>query len=118
MTGVFAFARADQARWQCQAAAELGRILDAHPELPPIAWTVGPAGCVLAGRVNGLAPAGQVRATFGAWRAALGLEQYREQPGGAGMVFLHAAARRGGVKVRISATVFDAGQDDDVAVTW
>jgi len=59
-----------------------------------------------------------VRATFGAWRAALALEQDREQPGGAGMVFLHAAVRRGGVKVRITATVFDAGPDDDTAVTW
>jgi hypothetical protein len=116
VTGVFAAARADQARWQCRAAAELGRILEAHWQLPPIAWTVGPAGCVLAGRVNGLAPADQVRAAFGAWRAALALEQDREQPTGAGMVFLHAAARRAGVKVRITATVFD-GPDDDVAVT-
>lgn len=117
MTGGLMTGRGEQARWQRLAAAELGRILDAHPELPPVAWTVGPAGCVLAGRVNGLAPAGRVRAVFGAWRAALALEQDREQPGGAGMVFLHAAARRGGVKVRITATVFDAGQDDDTAVT-
>jgi len=118
VTGVFTIARGEQARWQRHAAGELGRILDAHPELPPIAWTVGPAGCVLAGRVNGLAPAGQVRAAFGAWQAALALEQDREQPGRAGMVFLHAAARRGGVKVRITATVFDASQDDDTAVAW
>lgn len=118
MTGELAITRGDQARWQWQAAAELGRILDAHGLLPPIAWTVGPAGCVLAGRVSGLAPAGQVRAAFGAWRAALALEAGREQPGGAGMVFLHAAARRGGVKVRITAVVFDASQDDDTAVTW
>ena len=114
MTGGFTTDRGEQAWWQRRAAVELGRILDAHQELPPIAWTVGPAGCVLAGRVNGLAPAGHVRAVFGAWRTALALELGREQPGGAGMVFLHAAARRGGVKVRITATVFD----DDVAVTW
>jgi hypothetical protein len=118
VTAAFTIAGGEQARWQRQAAAELGRILDAHGQLPPIAWTVGPAGCVLAGRVNGLAPAGQVRATFGAWRAALALVQDREQPGRAGVVFLHAAARRGGVKIRITAAVFDASQDDDTAVTW
>lgn len=111
MTGAVTIAWGEQARWQRQAAAELGRILDAHWQLPPIAWTVGPAGCVLAGQVNGLAPAGQVRATFSAWQAALTLEQDREQPGGAGMVFLHAASRRGGVKVRITATVFEDGED-------
>jgi hypothetical protein len=118
VTGAFVAGRGEQARWQRQAAAELGRILDAHGQLPPIAWTVGPAGCVLAGRVNGLAPAVWVRAAFGAWRAALDLEQDQEQPGRAGIVFLHAAARRSGVKVRITATVFDASQDDDRTVTW
>ena len=118
MTGATTIAGGEQARWQRRAAAELGRILDAHGQLPPIAWTVGPAGCVLAGRVNGLAPAGQVRAAFGAWQGALALEHDREQPGRAGMVFLHAAARRGGVTVRITATVFGASPDDDPAVTW
>jgi hypothetical protein len=107
--------RDDGARWQRQAVAELAAILDACRDLPCIAWTVGPAGCVLAGRVNGLAPAGQVRDVFDAWRAALALEGHREQPGGARTLFLHAAARRSGVKVRITATVFD-GLDDDAAV--
>ncbi len=107
----------DRARWQRQAAAELARILDAHRHLPAIAWTVGPAGCVLAGRVPGLARAGQVREVFGAWQAALALGQDEQQPSSAGTVFLHAAARRGGVTVWITATVFD-GHDDDVAVIW
>jgi hypothetical protein len=116
VTGALEITRADRARWQRRAAGELARILDAHPQLPAIAWTAGPAGCVLAGRVSGLAPAGQVRAAFGAWRAALALGQAREQPGSAGIVFLHAAARRAGVKVRVTATVFD-GQDQAAAVT-
>jgi hypothetical protein len=111
VTSVLQVSHADRARWQWQAAAELCRILDAHPELPVIAWTVGPGGCLLAGRVNGLAPAAQVRAAFTAWRAALALEDHQEQPGGGGTVHLHAAARRGGVKVRVTATVFEGGED-------
>ncbi|HEY5986937.1 MAG TPA: hypothetical protein VIV12_11260 [Streptosporangiaceae bacterium] len=117
MTGALQITQADRARWQRQAASELTRILDAHPQLPAIAWTVGPAGCVLAGRVSGLAPAGQVRDVFDAWRAALALGQDQEQPSSAATVFLAAAARRGGVTVQITATVFD-GHDDDVAVIW
>ena len=111
MTSALEITQAGRARWQRQAAAELARILDAHPQLPAIAWTVGPAGCVLAGRVSGLARAGQVRGVFDAWRAALALEGDREQASGAGTVFLHAAARRHGVTVRVIATVFEAGED-------
>jgi hypothetical protein len=107
VTGALEITQAGRARWQRQAAGELARILDAHPQLPPIAWTVGPAGCVLAGRVSGLAPAGQVRDVFDAWRAALALAEDREQASGGGTVFLHAAARRDGVKVRLIATVFN-----------
>jgi hypothetical protein len=108
--GAVQIAQADRARWQRQAASELCRILEECAGLPPVAWTVGPAGCLLAGRISGLAPAGQVRAAFTAWRAALALEDHREQPGGGGTVRLHAAARRGGVKVRVTATVFEAGE--------
>jgi hypothetical protein len=54
-------AQADRASWQRQAAAELARILEGHPELPCIAWTVGPASSVLIGQVSGLAPAQQLR---------------------------------------------------------
>ena len=38
-----------------------GRDPGRRPGLPVIAWTVGPAGSVLTGQVNGLAPAAQVR---------------------------------------------------------
>jgi hypothetical protein len=97
----------ERSRWQRRAAAELTRTLDVHPGLPVIAWTVGPAGSVLAGRVNGLAPAEQVRATFEMWRSALALEDYREHATDGGTAFLHAAARRDAVTVRLTASVFD-----------
>jgi hypothetical protein len=111
VTGAPGILQADRARWQRQAAGELARILDAHPGLPAIAWTVGAAGSVLAGRVNGLAPAGQVRDVFDAWRAALALEEHREHQLGGGATWLHAAARRHQVRVRLTATVF-AGEED------
>ncbi|MGO9778831.1 MAG: hypothetical protein ACLPKE_03060 [Streptosporangiaceae bacterium] len=100
-------AQADRASWQWQAAAELARILECHPELPCIAWTVGPASSVLIGQVSGLAPAPQVRQAFTAWRQALGLGECREQPRGGGTSRLHAAGRSGGVTVRLTATVFE-----------
>jgi hypothetical protein len=112
VTGAPEIIEADRVRWQRQAAGELARILDAHPGLPAIAWTAGPAGCVLAGRVNGLAPAGQAWAVLDAWRAALALEEHREHQLGGGATWLHAAACRHLVRVRLAATVF-AGQEDD-----
>ena len=112
MTGLSWVIQADRARWQRQAAAELAAILDAHPGLPAIAWTVGPAGCVLAGQVSGLAPAGQVRDVFDAWRAALELEGHREHQLGGGAAWLHAEVLRHQVRVRLTATVF-AGEEDD-----
>ena len=101
----------ERAWWQRRAAAELAAILDRHGDLPCIAWTVGPAGRVLAGQVNGLAPAGRVRETFSAWRAALALEEHREHQL-SGAAWLHAAARRHHVTVRLTATVFDGEQED------
>jgi hypothetical protein len=66
---------------------------------------------VLAGRVNGLAPDGQVRDVFDAWRAALALEEHREHQLGGGTTWLHAAGLRHQVRVRLTATVF-AGEED------
>ncbi len=97
--------QADRARWQLRAARELTVILGDCGGLPPISWTVAPGGAVLAGRVNGLAPAGQVRATLAAWREALALDGYREWPGGGGTIRLRACGQRHEVRVRISATV-------------
>jgi len=101
----------ERALWQRRAAAELAAILDAHRDLPVITWTVGPAGPVLVGQVNGLAPAVQVREVFGAWRQALALEEERGHQMGGGTSWLHAAARRRQVKVRLTATVF--GDEDE-----
>jgi hypothetical protein len=98
--------QAERSRWQRRAAAELGGILTACPDLPCIGWTVGPAGSVLFGQVSGLAPVAQVRDTFSAWRLALALEEDREQQMSGGAIWLHAAARRHQVKVRLTATVF------------
>ena len=105
-------AQADRASWQRLAAAELTRILDSHPELPCIAWTVGPASPVVVGRVSGLARAGQVRQVFCAWPQALGLGEYRETTGGGGTARLHAAARSGTVTIRLTAAVFGDDEED------
>jgi hypothetical protein len=102
---------AEQAGWQRRAAAELGRILAEHPGLPALAWTVGPAGATLSGRVGGLAPAARVRAVFDAWRAALALDE--PQPGTiAGVTYLHAGTGRNRVRVTLSATVCDDNEGD------
>jgi hypothetical protein len=105
--------QAERACWQRRAAAELARILDCHPELPCITWTVGPASSVVAGRVSGLAPAWQVRQVFGAWQQALGLPECSEQRGDGGTARLHAADRRGEVTVRLTAAVLGDGREDD-----
>lgn len=97
----------ERAWWQRRAAAELAAILDAHQDLPRIAWTVGPAGSVLAGHVSGLAPAALVRATFTAWESALALGERREDRLGSGAAWVHAACRRHDVTVRLTATVLD-----------
>lgn len=114
MTGTCRIIQAERAWWQQRAATELGSILHQNPDLPCIGWTVGPAGSVLAGHVNGLAPAARVRAVFDTWRHALALEDYREHQGGGGTAFLLAATRRNQVKIRLTATVFgdepEAGQ--------
>jgi len=103
---------ADQARWQRQAAGELARILEAHPQLPAITWTVGPAGSVLAGQVNGPASAARVREVFDLWRAALALEKHREHQLGSGARWMHAAARHHHVTVRLTATVFTGDEQE------
>ena len=90
---------------QARAALALAEIIGGCGDLPLLTWTVIPAGSVLHGKVTGPAPAGQVRAAVAAWRGALGLEDYREWPGGRGTTRLHATGRRGDVLVRISASV-------------
>jgi hypothetical protein len=62
---------------------------------------------VLTGQVSGLAAAAQVRDVFGAWRLALELADHRERQMSGATTWLHAAACRGEVKVRLTATVFE-----------
>jgi hypothetical protein len=98
----------EQWLWQRRAVGELTAILAAHRDLPAIAWTVAPAGCTLAGHVNTLVSAGQVRATFAGWSQALGLDETAgEHAGGGGTVYLQAMADRHQVRVRLTATVVD-----------
>jgi hypothetical protein len=88
--------------WQRCAAAVLVRLLDKHRELPVIAWTVGPAGSVLVGRVNGLQPTATARAVFDAWTAALALGEYREHTHLA-LTCLSAQVRRDSVTIVLQA---------------
>jgi hypothetical protein len=58
----------------------LAAILDAHPELPAITWTLSCTGG-LAGQVNGIGiPPEEARATFTTWRQALRLDNVKEAP--------------------------------------
>jgi hypothetical protein len=113
VTTIIGITQGERAGWQRRAAAELAAILAVHPGLPCISWTVGPAGSVVVGHVSGLAPAGQARQIFEVWRLALALEEYREYQMSSGTAWLHAAARRHEVRVRLTATVFpdDDGED-------
>jgi hypothetical protein len=109
--------QADRFGWQMAAARELAAILEAHPGLPAIAWTIGPSGA-LSGRINGLtAPAAEVRATFTAWRDALGLNEPAGQPADddSPVTHLRASRRRGIVSVRITANVFSDDPAADAA---
>ena len=83
----------DRAGWQRHAAAELAAVLDAHRDLPLIAWTVVPAGATLTGRVTGLAPS-KARQVFDLWRVALTLTEHSEVTSGGGTTYLRAGAHR------------------------
>jgi hypothetical protein len=103
--------QADRFQWQQAAVRELATILEAHPGLPAVTWTIGPGGA-LSGRVNGLtASAAEVRAAFLAWRDALGLDEPAGQPvlGDSPVTHLRASGQRGTVSVRTTANVFTDG---------
>src|SRR5258708_8848552 len=67
-----AHAEGDQIRWQRQAAALLGKLLElaAREGLPPIAWTVQTAGASVVGQVLSH-PGAQRREHLNAWKAAI-----------------------------------------------
>jgi hypothetical protein len=111
--------QAERVRWQRRAARQLVAILDAHPGLPPIAWTVGAAGSMLTGHVNGLATPNTVRATFAAWRHALPLADHSVPASGSGsgvgcshVTQLSAAGELNRVRVALTATVFHDEETD------
>lgn len=97
----------DRSGWQQRAAGELVPILDAHGDLPVIAWTVGPAGSTLVGQIHGLARAGRARDLFDAWRTALPFTEHHETVGEDGTTFLRASVTRNLVLLVLTATVFN-----------
>ena len=99
MTGL-RITQAERNLWQRRAAVELVRILQEHRDLPVIAWTVGTAGSVLVGHVNGLRPAAMARASFDAWTVALAVTQRREYSDLA-LTCLTAKVRRDNVDIVI-----------------
>jgi hypothetical protein len=118
VTGPGKITQADRVRWQQEAARELAAVLDAHGNLPVIAWTIGPAGGGLSGRISGLAPGASVRAAFTAWQQALALDDVLESASGSGAVaWLRARAWRGGVRISVTATIFTADECTDAVVT-
>jgi hypothetical protein len=107
--------QADRAGWQRQAALELAAILDDCDGLPLIAWTVGPSGGALCGRVTGPVAAAGICGAFTAWRRALGMDDVLETAV-AGGTWLRARSWRGGVRVTVTATV-PAGDGDEDALS-
>lgn len=97
-------------RWQWQAARALAALLQNTPVLPPLIWTIGPAGALA-----GLIPAERLRERSQAWVAALELPERPpgSSPGGA-VWHLAAEAMRGQVRLRVTASVLAAppGEDD------
>lgn len=99
------FTAGERAAWQRRAASELATILETHPDLPVIAWTVAAAGATLVGHVSGPGSAERVRQVFDLWRAALMLTEHYETTAAAGSTYLQAAADLRRVRVRLTATV-------------
>lgn len=100
-------AQADRGQWQREAARYLAVILDEHPDLPAINWTISRTGGI-AGGIDTLALAPEVRATFTAWQQALGLDdvtaEYADR--GGKVSWLRARAVHGGVSVSVQAHLF------------
>jgi hypothetical protein len=109
---IFEIAQGQRAAWQRRSVAELTRILDAHRDLPVIAWTVGRAGATLVGRVHGLAPAVEVRRVFDQWRVALGLEELSETTCDDGTVYARGAVDRNQIRLALTVTVLNYDESE------
>lgn len=115
--GLALIAQADCWRRQRETLRVLADILDAHPDLPAITWTVSWLGGVN-GDVLGLGvPPEQVRAAFTAWRQALRLEDVKEKPiRDTGIVSMVGRTYRGAVRVSLTARAYYPLPDDSEPV--
>ncbi|MGP3919180.1 hypothetical protein [Nonomuraea sp. 10N515B] len=116
-TSAFFDPQIEQEIWQQRAAAQLPAILAAGRGLPPVAWTVGAAGAVIAGRLPRSGRPMSQRAAFEAWRHALGLTMHvgvgpGDPIGRPASAHLSATGTRGGVRVHLSATILCDDHDD------
>ena len=111
MTGGW-ITQADRSRWQQRAAAELAAILDAHPDIPVIAWTVDRGRSVPCRPGQRPVPAAQAGGCSGNGGRHWAWTSVTETPSAGGTpVYLHARGVRGGVTVSVTATVFDDEED-------
>jgi hypothetical protein len=97
----------EQAAWQRRASQLLGRLLTTFPNLPVIAWTVGPAGSTLVGRCADPNDPSASRTAFATWCAVLGATPRPDHISG-GVTHLRAFTNVDGVRVTLVAEIFDA----------
>ena len=100
----------EQAAWQRRATQLLGRLLTTFPNLPVIAWTVGPASSTLVGRCALPDDPGSRRTAFATWCAVLGAKPSPDHTSG-GVTHLRAFGDVDGVHVTLAAEIFDADVD-------
>jgi hypothetical protein len=108
--------QADCWRRQRETLRVLDGILDAHPGLPAITWTVSWLGGIT-GEVFGLGiPPEQARATFTAWQRALRLENVKETPiRDTGIISLSGRTYRGTVRVGLTARAYYPLPDEEAS---
>jgi hypothetical protein len=95
---------ADRARWLRRSAHALLSVLDAHPNLPAIAWTVTPVG--ISARVHVVTNAQSTLNDFTAWTTALGLRQRRHHsPTDPERRYLHARGAIDGTRITLTAVI-------------
>ena len=97
---------AEQAAWQRRATNLLGRLLTTFPNLPIIAWTVGPEGSTLVGRCADPGDPAASRTAFGTWSVVLGATPRPDHTSG-GVTHLRAFTNVDGVRVTLVAEIFD-----------
>jgi hypothetical protein len=105
--------QADCWRRQRETLRALGEIIDAHPDLPAITWTVSWLGGVT-GDIIGLGKAPEeTRAIFTVWQKALRLEHVKEAPiRDTGIVALSGHTYRSTVRVALTARAYYPLPDD------